>query len=139
LHLKAKASEPHALCDRIRLVVHIENVSGETIGLLRSLILKKLAVIAAVMGFMAVLFSCPATSFAWSSGKYAKQLLNANCSGQPYDYRNGCNAYFAKRLDKQNTPDAALGGCKSWCGNNYSNPTKVSECQAACQNMRNNE
>jgi hypothetical protein len=100
---------------------------------------KKLAVIVAIVGFGAVLFSYPTSSFAWSSGKYAKQLVNANCGGQSSHYKNGCNAYFAKRLDKQNTPDNALNGCKSLCGTWFSDPAKVSECQAACQNMRNGE
>lgn len=101
--------------------------------------MKKLAVIVAVVGFGAILFTYPTSSLAWSSGKYARQLMNANCSGQSYHYKNGCNAYFAKRLDQQNTPDNALNGCKSWCGNQFGDPAKVSDCQAACQNMRNNE
>jgi hypothetical protein len=66
---------------------------------------KKLAVIvAALWVYGAVLFSYPTSSFAWSSGKYAKQLVNANCGGQSSHYKNGCNAYFAKRLDKTKYP-----------------------------------
>jgi len=46
------------------------------------LIVKKLAVIAAAMGFLAVIFCYPSSSLAWDSGRYARQLMNADCSGQ---------------------------------------------------------
>lgn len=102
-------------------------------------IVKKLALIAAAMGFMAYLLCHPSSSLAWQSGNYARQLVNANCPSQGIIYKNGCNAYFAKRLDRQNTPDEALDGCEAWCGKIYGEPSEVGKCRAACQNMRNGE
>jgi len=86
----------------------------------------------------ATLFAAPSRADAWD--QFIIFLAKKSCDGQSSNFKNGCFAYLAPRVNQCKSESASLEACKKQCDHWFRyNSSGKNKCYDGCNYVRNQD